>query len=413
MSRVLEVWFDGERVGTLTEAPGGLSFRYDPAWLARADAFPISASLPLEDTPGDERAARFFGNLLPEGSVRAALCRRLGLSEDNDFALLSALGRDCAGALILRPPGSDHGEEGSYRPLHPRRLSRFLKTGSVAAAAIDADVRLSLAGAQDKLAVRVDGARLFLPVHGAPSTHLLKLPSTEVAHLVPNELLLMRLAAAAGLPVPEVTLYDRGEVRALLVRRYDRVITHGQIRRLHQEDLCQALGVDRRRKYEAEGGPRFSEGYAHVRERSHRAVDDTRALLSWFSFCIAVGNRDNHAKNLSMVRHEDGRWILAPFYDLVCTLAYPRLSRGLAFSVGGAFDGGNLSRAHFVKEAERLEVRGIYLLDVVRSTCATVLSTLPEVMAQVADELRGAAALEAATRAVRKATRALERAVRT
>jgi serine/threonine-protein kinase HipA len=213
------------------------------------------------------------------------------------------------------------------------------------------------------------------------------------------------------LPVVEVEAWTKLEEPILMVERYDRVIRNTVVERLHQEDLCQALGVDRRHKYEAEGGPSFADCYRLVRERSARPLDDTRALLRWLVFCSAAGNRDNHAKNLALLRDETGRWLLAPFYDLVCTTAYTRIDRRLAMSIGGRVDGGNLARQAFIDEAARLDIRSAYLLQIVDEVLTAVEESLPRATAETAAELGDSAKLAAPRRSITKCLRAMRRSV--
>lgn len=171
----LVVSFEDREVGEVVQAsPGRLSFRYVRAWLEGRDTFAISQSLPLTSDRYDEAGQRFFANLLPEGDVRTAVARRLGVSVDNDFELLSALGRECAGALVVAPTGEAHPSQDGYRTLSKRELSARLREPSGFAALVGDDVRLSLAGAQDKLAVELHGEELRLPLGHAPTTHILK-----------------------------------------------------------------------------------------------------------------------------------------------------------------------------------------------------------------------------------------------
>ncbi|HET6582179.1 MAG TPA: type II toxin-antitoxin system HipA family toxin, partial [Nannocystaceae bacterium] len=350
---------DGERIGTLRErSDTRFEFEYDASWLASPRRFAISRSLPLRRDAFETEAERFFGNLLPEGGVRLAVCRRLGLSDENDFALLRAIGRECAGALsIVEDVGA--ARQSSYRPIDDDELERWASLGAYASA-VGGDLRLSLAGAQDKLGVRVDGDTLSLPESGAPSTHLLKLPNRDFAALPQNEALVLELARRLDLGVVESRLWMRTSTPLLLVTRFDR-IDGTPIRRLHQEDFCQALAVDRRRKYEVEGGPSFARCLELVRDTSD-ALSHSRRLLRWLVFCAVVGNRDNHAKNISFVRDDLGRWRLAPFYDLVCTTAYDRLSRRLAMSIGTRDHADNLPASAWRDEAAALGIKPKYLL---------------------------------------------------
>jgi len=408
----LQVVADEVCVGWLRERDdGGLRFAYDASWLAAPRRFAISRSLPLRVPPFEQEADRFFGNLLPEGAVRTAVCRRLGISEDNDAVLLRAIGRECAGALSLVEDGDDEPRSSSYRPLSDDELARWASSGAYAAAVGD-ELRLSLAGAQDKLGVVVEGETICLPEHGSPSTHLLKLPNRDFAALPENEALVLELARRVGLPVVESRLWTRLPTPLLLVTRFDRHSANG-VRRLHQEDFCQALGIDRRRKYEAEGGPSFASCLELVRESSVAPLPDSRSLLRWIAFCTVVGNRDNHGKNLAMIRDEAGRWRLAPFYDLVCTTVYGGLSRRLAMSIGGRTDAGNLPSAAWVEEARILGVKPKYVLETVEQITSDVERELPPVADALATQLGSDAAIAAVRRSITKGIRSVRRGLRT
>jgi len=278
----LGVYFEGQPVGMVAvDDAGRFTFEYAQAWKSNRNAFAISRSLPLEGGDAQSNAGQaFFANLLPEGRVRELVARRLGVSQGNDFALLDALGGECAGALVIsRAPPTPKAH--SYRPLDEHEIAALAGRGRAFAETSGTDgIRLSLAGAQDKLAVKVDGSRLLLPEGESPSTHILKFANPDYKHLPENELFVTRLAGQCDIPTVSAELHAIGKTRHLLVRRYDRVIdTDGSIRRLHQEDLCQALGVGPARKYEEEGGPRFDQCFGVVDEMSIEPALDTRALL--------------------------------------------------------------------------------------------------------------------------------------
>lgn len=352
-------------VGRLRPLAGGqASFEYDPGWLDGPESFAISASLPLSPGPQDDAAARaFFANLLPEGPVREAVCRQLGLSVSNDFALLEAVGGECAGALTILPesaPAPD-GALGRYERLEGSAIAAMARRFSVLAeVTAERAPRLSLAGAQDKLPVRVDeGGALYLPMCGAPSTHILKVPSRGFKHVPANEGLVTALGRALSLRVVDIDLRRLEDVEVALVRRYDRALADDgeTVTRLHQEDLCQALGLLPSTKYEGEGGPSFVDAIDLVRRRSSEPLVDARELIRWLAFTLLVGNADGHGKNLSLLADPGaGSWRLAPFYDLVCTRAYPRLGRHLAMSVGGERDPGLVGRAHWDALARAIRV---------------------------------------------------------
>lgn len=378
MIRELVVVRDADVVGTIhVDAAAQMSFAYDRAWLARADAFPISARLPLGPDPHDPAAAhRFFANLLPEGGVRRAVCQRLGLSEDNDVDLLAAIGGDCAGALsILRagdapPQAHDH----AYERLGDARLRAIVADDAAALLAGGPATRLSLAGAQEKLPVAVLDGELHLPLASAPSTHILKLPHARYRHLPANEAFVLGLAARVGLAVVDAELLTRTRPAALLVRRYDRQRSDDRwpVERVHQEDLCQALGVPPSRKHEQEGGPTLAASIELVRGIVRQPLVDTRGLIEWQAFNITAGNSDGHGKNLSIVYEAAGAR-LAPFYDLVATRAYPALDRALAMGVGGTRDPDHVDARRWTALAQSLGIAPRLTLELVAGVAERTL----------------------------------------
>jgi serine/threonine-protein kinase HipA len=164
--------------------------------------------------------------------------------------------------------------------------------------------------------------------------------------------LLTRVARAVALETIEADLVRLDGVESAVMRRYDRVVRDAGITRLHQEDLCQALGRLPATKYEQEGGPSFVEAMGIVRQHSSEPLVDAGQLLRWLLFGLLVGNADGHGKNLSLLHTEGGGLRLAPFYDLVCTRVYPRLDRRLAMSIGGMRDPGLIGRRHLESLAD-------------------------------------------------------------
>lgn len=366
----LHVFHRRRLVGTLDHQPDGrMAFAYAEVWLEAAGRFAISVSLPLASGPNRDPAAHaFFANLLPEGLVREAVARRLGLSATNDFALLAAIGGECAGALTVLPEAVDTTpESGAYEPLPEDFVSRLPGRSSVLAEMVARrGTRLSLAGAQDKLPVYLapDG-RLMLPMNGAPSTHILKVPSGRFKHLPANEVLTLRLARALSLDAAEANLVQVGGAACALVRRYDRTVRDGQVVRLHQEDLCQALGRMPSMKYQEEGGPGFQDAMQVVREHSASPLVDARRLLGWQAFNLLAGNSDGHGKNLSLLYGRDGGDTrLAPFYDLVCTRVYPGIDRRLAMGIGEQRDPGQVARRDVDRLAQASGIGSAFAADV-------------------------------------------------
>lgn len=341
MTRTLVVWWDERPVGELTQDPGGdLGFCYGDAWL-QAGGPALSASLPLRPGAFSRRECRpFFGGLLPEENQRRVAAQVLGISPANDFAFLDRLGGDVAGALQFLPPGeAPPRTEGPWRPrpLGAEGLSRVLDALPVRPLlAGEEGLRLSLAGAQSKVPVVLVGGDVALPLPGQPSTHILKPAMPKFANTTENEAFSMRLAGAAGLEVAQVeprVLPGPGRT-FLLVERYDRDRSDPeQVRRLHQEDFCQALGVPVERKYQSEGGPTLGDGFALLRRVSAQESEDSLKLLDAVIFNTVVGNADAHGKNFSLLYGPAGPR-LAPLYDLLSTVVYPELSARFAMKIG-------------------------------------------------------------------------------
>ena len=355
----LEVQYRGELVGRAVAQRDRdeFAFEYATDWLTRDDAFPISANLPLQEQRWEaSRAHAFFANLLPEGGAREAVCDRLGFSKDNDVALLTALGGETAGALQFSPVQSD-----GLAPRDGRDITHAeLEEWPAGAPAIPRDARraprLSLAGAQHKVTVRLSESGYALPSSDDASTHILKFVSADFPHLTANEYLTTEFASELGLPVVQVYLDDRTEPPILVVERYDRQRSGDSVSRLHQEDLCQALGYLPSRKYESEGGPGVSDLAELIRRMSSRPAADVLALVRWTLFCAISGNADGHAKNLSILYTRSGAE-LAPHYDLVCTRAYPNLHPYLAFGIGGERDPDRILMGNWEKFARDVGVR--------------------------------------------------------
>lgn len=234
MARTLDVWLHGARVGALTQVDGRLSFVYAPDWVAGGHdaARALSQSLPVRVEPFDDRATRpFFAGLLPEGDKRRLVAKALQASEQNDFALLDGLGGECAGAVTLLEPGQvpqasgADGGTAAVRWLSEADLLALLtELPKRPLLAGEEGLRLSLAGAQDKLPVVWDGGqrRIGLPLDGSPSTHILKPAIPDVDGSVLNEAFCMRLAALLGLEVAPVLLHPVAGQAVLLLSRHQR-----------------------------------------------------------------------------------------------------------------------------------------------------------------------------------------------
>ena len=358
----------------------------------------------------------FFSGLLPEAESRDRIASILGVSGGNDFALLERIGGDCAGAVSLfsEEMPSSGSRVPSVRWLDDNELASMVdRLPQQPLMAGELGLRLSLAGAQTKLPVvlaearSATEARVALPLDGTPSTHILKPEPVRFPGLVANEAWCMALARQVGLRVAESTRRMIGKTPCLIVKRYDRTPTgDGGVRRLHQEDFCQALGFPASRKYQQEGGPSLKDCIALIREWSSVPVIDIRDFLDAVIFAALTGNADAHSKNFSFLYSGRDRR-LAPLYDQVCTLAWPELSKHLSMKIGTAGILAEVSPEHFQQLAistrlswPMVRERLTDLCDRIRETCrllASPLNALPD----PASETPGPVVLERAERMLR------------
>ncbi|MEV4782500.1 type II toxin-antitoxin system HipA family toxin [Burkholderia sp. LMU1-1-1.1] len=334
-SRSLSVWSNGERVGTWTIPPRGeTQFLYDKSWTESAVGRPLSLSLPYTgDLPLRGDVVRdFFDNLLPDSEpIRKRLASHYKLASIEAFDLLQEIGRDCVGAVQLleedEAPSDVKRIEGS--PMSEEDVERHLiqlaQSGPLRRREDADDLRISLAGAQEKTALLWHNGGWMRPHSSTPTTHILKLPLGLVGHRkadltasVENEWLCINLLAEFGLPVAKTAILNFGAQKVLGVERFDRKMhSSGKwIMRLPQEDFCQALGVPPHLKYESDGGPGLAE-LAAVLRGSERAEEDLTTLLASQVLFWLMAAPDGHAKNFSIHLLPAGRYALAPLYDVM------------------------------------------------------------------------------------------------
>ena len=336
--RELDVWMNGERVGTWTSHLGRADeFKYAEEWLTARDARPLSLSMVLQPEPfRGARVAAFFDNLLPDNRrIRQRLQRRFETATSSAFDLLTEIGRDCVGAIQLLPEGSDPPDVRTIaaEPLSTVQISQQL---SMMLRALpgnqdeNEDFRISLAGAQEKSALLQLDGKWLRATGTTPTTHILKLPlgagggGIDLTTSVENEWLCAQILGAYGIPVSHCWMDRFEEHRVLVVERFDRRLAKDRswIIRLPQEDLCQATGLPGDRKYETDGGP----GIRTIMDLllgSSQAQNDRKdffktQMLFWMLCAI-----DGHAKNFSIFIEPSGGYRLTPRYDILS--AYPVL----------------------------------------------------------------------------------------
>lgn len=383
----LDVYFGEQLIGQISTNDGvNIQFSYLESWLKNETSFPISVSIPLTADPiENETANNFFVNLLPEEAIRKRTCEKLGISVGNHYELLKRIGGDCAGALTILQEGKSPKQQNSYEPISEKQLADWSKGDQFAFAEVagDEDVRLSLAGAQDKLPVKVDGQDFFLPKGNSPSTHILKFAS-HFSFLPENETFTTMLGRAAGVKTVDISLYQTKKSRIAVVERYDRIATHGVYSRIHQEDFCQALGMHPSEKYQQEGGPSLKQCVELIKSVCSVPALELEKFIRWVMFNWLAYNADAHAKNISLL-FINGETTLTPFYDLVCTNNYERLSKNLAMSIGGQFLPGAVSQNHLDVFAQELEINPSYLNELACETAYRLQSSIDETIEEFQD----------------------------
>lgn len=394
MSKTLNVYLNQRIVGQLIQDDyGQMVFEYDKSWLDNPDSTPLSQSLPLQSDRFSRKECRgFFAGLLPEESKRDLVAKNLGISKKNDFAMLEQIGGECAGAITFvpekdPPPSSHH----RYREISEEELGRILELlPRQPLLAGEDDLRLSLAGAQDKISVyRVNGV-LAIPLNGAPSTHIIKPENEHFNGLVTNEAFCLKLARLSGLDAATAEIHYADGIEYLQIERYDRIVDQeGRVFRLHQEDFCQALGVPSDIKYQSEGGPTLKDCFDLIRKASSRPVIDLRNFLDAVIFNLIIGNHDAHGKNFSFI-YKSGKTSLAPLYDLICTVYYSGLTKKMAMKIGKEAISDQIYVQHFERLADDAGLAKPFVKKRVIELTEKVRNNLTEVNIdnQVAEKLR-------------------------
>ena len=383
MKERLVVHLKGKRIGFIEfdHDANSREFSYDAEYLASSGACPISLSLPLREKPFNSWETRlFFENLLPPVIVRRRLEKIIHHDSDNYFAFLKALGGDCAGAIALYPEDVDpSGREDVLRELSEDEADEIFKAlpmSPLLQGVVD-NYRISVAGAQDKLVVRLRDGRIFLPLYGAASTHIVKPGMDRCEQSVENECFCQRLAAKAGLSAAGSSVLPVKGRRYYVTERYDRKAVDGRVERYLQEDFCQAMGVDSESKYQTDGGPGAAQCFRFLREHALGLADQMR-FVDFFLYNFLIGNADAHAKNFSLL-YSDGRPAVAPLYDAMSTLVYPNVYNSMAMAIGGHYEFKDVTRESFSAFAEECDISPRAVLD--------RLDALVEVLPRKADEL--------------------------
>lgn len=363
----LSIRLHGKPIGILEQtSTGKKAFTYN------SDALmPISVSMPIrEEAYGEEACEAFFGGLLPESEIaKNIIGKQYGINPNNSFALLRAIGYDCAGAIscheIDDPILSQHSVLLSGKIITEEKLYEHIKELPRKPLFMNAEgMRLSLAGVQDKAAICLINNEIALPKNGCPTTHILKPASSHFDGVVENEFFILKIAKRIGLPVPEVEIRKIKDITFLLIERYDRRIKNNYIERIHQEDFCQAQGIPSFKKYQNEGDPGFKNCFDLLNNTTQPAIDRNH-FASIIIFNYLIGNMDAHGKNFSLLHHSASNIRLAPFYDIVCTRAYQNLTSRMAMKIGNQYNAAEVFPRHWKQLCEEVNYRYLAMADLI------------------------------------------------
>lgn len=401
----LNIWMNGIPVGYWEIGRQGERLGYFNDWLTDEQGRPLSLSLPF--LPGNathqgQIVADYFDNLLPDNDViRRRLAQRYQTGGVDAFQLLAKLGRDCVGAIQLLP--EDEAPSDLYeirgKILDVAEIAQLLRNTTSAHALgqhdHDEDLRLSIAGAQEKTALLQHKGQWLLPNGSTPTTHIFKLPLGLVGHMqadmrtsVENEWLCSKIMSVYTIPIASCEIAYFEDQKVLVVERFDRAASSdgSWIIRLPQEDMCQATATSPLRKYQSDGGPGVTQIMALLLG-SDNAEQDRRNFFKTQLIFWVLAATDGHGKNFSITHLARGRYRATPIYDVLS--AHPVIGKGknkipqqkakLAMAVGSSTNHyliDNIQRRHWITQAQQVglgaEAANQLIEEVIESTDAVI-----------------------------------------
>jgi len=369
MTKELIAILDGQVTGRVArDMRGKLSFAYDDNWRQSDNAYPLSLSMPLAlSRHGHNKIDPFLWGLLPDNEmVLDHWARKFQVSARNAFSLISAVGEDCAGAVQFVRPERLEAVLGQQPPeiewLDQADIAKRLRTlrEDHSAWRIPRDTgQFSLAGAQPKTALLFEHGKWGVPSGRIPTTHILKPPTAAFDGHAENEHFCLELARALGLPVVDSRIMHFQDEIAIVVERYDRLRTGTGIRRVHQEDICQALAILPTHKYQNEGGPGIDDIVQLLRTYSGEPREDVNTFIDSVAFNWLIVGTDAHAKNYALLIAAQGRVRLAPLYDVASILPYTQIDMKkvkLSMKLGGEYRFKNIQARHWRRMAQEIRL---------------------------------------------------------
>ncbi|MCS3765804.1 MULTISPECIES: type II toxin-antitoxin system HipA family toxin [Bradyrhizobium] len=397
MTSELVALLDGREIGRVrNDARGRLTLVYDKDWRQAEGAYPLSLSMPLAaEEHGPSAVQAFLWGLLPDNEhVLERWARRFQVSARNVFALISNVGEDCAGAVQFVPPDRldalRSGAEDKVEWLDETAIAKRLQTlrEDHAAWRLPRDAgQFSLAGAQPKTALLFQKGKWGIPSGRIPTTHILKPPTGHFDGHAENEHICLILARNLGLPVADTQVMRFGKEIAIVIERYDRQFSGNEIVRVHQEDICQALGILPTRKYQNDGGPSPADVIELLRTYSTDRVVDVDTFVEALGFNWLIAGTDAHAKNYSLLLAGGPHVRLAPLYDIASILPYDDIDLQkikLAMKIGGDYKLSQIGLRDWQKFARETRLDP----DKVIAGLISMAEQLPDIVAAVREQGR-------------------------
>lgn len=390
---VLAVLMNGRLVGHARRTGSRLAFVYDDGWRLHGPVIPLSLSMPLTGREyGHDVINNWLWGLLPENErTLQRIASREEVSANNAFALLWVLGEDCPGAVQFVEPDrvSDLAQSSGITWLDEAEIGRRLAQirQDYSAGRISGEGQFSLAGAQPKTAFCLVDGRWGIPSGRVPTTHIFKPPITDLDGHAENEVFCLKLADKAGFPAARAEVRDFAGEQAIVIERYDRAtMSDGNLIRIHQEDLCQSMGLHPAGKYEKDGGPGIKRVMEALRTGSTAPDIDRRRFMEATAFNFLIGGTDAHAKNYSVL-FGPKRVRLAPLYDVASYLPYADrwADVRMPMKVGRYYRYADVQRRHWEQMATDCRFPADEAVEIV----AGLIGRLPDAASDVATVLRG------------------------
>mgnify|MGYP003335541003 CR=1 FL=1 len=381
MENKVNVYFFDQLVGELSQDNYGmLSFQYNQEYLDKQGT-PISQSMPLtKDEYYGNEAHAFFTGLLPEEDMLASTAKVVGTSRFNYFKLLVELGKEPVGAIRIGDLALS--TDYRYEEISLVELDEIITRNDSLLSTLyhEKELRMSLAGAQSKTGLYQIDHRFYIPQNGAPSNLIVKPANRQYPDLVFNEYACMKIAAELGVLTPAVRLVSTPSQYLFAIERYDRFFDDKKsLKRLHQEDFCQALKIQTHNKYESDGGPSFCQAINLLRKATTVPVLEINKFISLFVFNLIIGNKDAHGKNYSIL-HQNEVCVLAPAYDVLCTTYYPELSLKMSMSINGKFELDEITPEDIYQMAQNSNINGRLILKEYHRIKGLLLPTAEKVL---------------------------------